>query len=164
MPEPNEAIANVVLDNIASELGLIRKEDGYWFDVYPNQVTKEIKDVEEISNSKLPFIQIIPSDSVIDPAEMPNRDDEIFEVLIDGLILQTNKSLVDRDRERSTRDIRKKLMEDTYRGLNPVTGAPLARWTKIVSVERFDASTGFEGHAAYRITIEIQLRYDQSSP
>lgn len=165
MPEPNEARANQVLDNLVLVLGQIRKADGYWYDVGANQVTTELKTPDEIAAADMPFLEVIPGDSNQETIELPNRDEETFEILIDGVVEQGDARLRDRDRERAIRDVKKKIQEDTHRGeLEGSPGVPLARWTAIRRVERWDGSGAYESLAVFRITIEVRFKYSWAQP
>ena len=165
MPEPNEAKANQITDNIRDTLGKIRKPDGYWFDVNPNSVTLEDRTLEEIESGDLPYLQLLPINSDIETAhEMPHRDLETFELEIWGLVEQPDAALFDRDRERSIRDVRKKLQEDTHRGTLAGVGTPLALWTSIRTVERLGHYDAYPGLAAFLITIEVRFKYDWTQP
>lgn len=165
MPEPNEARANQILDNIELVLGQIRKQDGYWFDIGANQVSTERKSPDEISAADMPYLEMITGPSTQETIELPTRDEETMEVAIDGIIEQGDAKLRSRDRERCIRDVKKKLQEDTHRGeLKGSPGVPLARWTAIRTIERADGDGAYASLSGFRMLIEIRFKYSWATP
>ena len=162
MAEPNESIAEKIVQNIVTTLSEIRRKDGYWFDITEDQVTRAFKTADEIAAAEMPFIKVIMGDGDAETVVMPRKDEEDLEIFIDLIVKNTDLSMLDKTRERAIRDVRKKLQVDTHRG--STSGIRHAMFTKIRTVSRFEGAAGYPDHSAARIGITVKYRFLWSAP
>lgn len=166
MSNPAESHEERIFDNVALVLGQIRRSDGYWYDVAPDSATRKERAIDQIVACVMPYYQVIDGDSRWQESDtlMPRAPMHIVEVLIDGLIKETDPEKRPTAVNRAIRDVMRKLQEDTGRGLDPTTGTKTALYTRVASIERFDAALGYEQYGAFRITLEVMYRYTWDNP
>jgi len=157
MPEPNESIAEQIAQDVETTLRQIRRVDGYWHDIDEHQVSSEELTIEQLIDAEMPHLMIMLGDSSLETEIMPKKVTDDLEVMIDGIIKETDRSKQRLAQERLIRDVLKKIQTDTTRNA-------LALWTKVVSVERFGSAIGYDDFMPFRITLEVTYRYVWTVP
>lgn len=148
-----------IVANVEASLKLIRKSGGYWNDIDEDSVTREFRTPEQITSAEMPYLQVIDGDTrrVTEESFFPKKPLAMIEVIIDGLIRETDPLLRPVAVNRCVKDIMRCLYADPTRD-----GAALV--THIASVERFDAALGYDDLGAFRITVEVFYRYLWTNP
>lgn len=158
MAEPQESKRELIVLDIVETLKEISRDDGYWYDVDPDSVTRLPLPLDALDETAMPWFSVIGDAETAGTEFMPRKDRANFDVLIYGIVRASEPAMKETELERAVRDVRKIVMEDQTR-------SNAALWTHVVEIEPPEAGNiAFADYAFFRMRVRVCYDFVWSEP